>query len=208
MLFTEPKLRVLKIFPQTVMDEAVDDLGNKLTPATGPTSSTSSHWAWTLNGRLALPPEAGTMIPRLSGVARLLVQTQSEIAEILDIQNATEVERIVAGHRLLIKQVRARGETYTVSLTVTRDPNKSGGWGEVNLSSTFRMLDANGMPLSRRSYAGGANMPDHTELNLVFGRDDWNGEGAGPPVKMIWEVPTAMQEIEVPFSFDDVPLPW
>ena len=42
----------------------------------------------------------------------------------------------------------------------------------------------------------------------MFGRDDWNGEGAGPPVKLIWEVPTETAEVEAPFEFVDVPMPW
>ena len=138
----------------------------------------------------------------------MLVQTQSQIAEVPDIQAANEVERTVAGHKLIIKNVRARGETYTVTMTITRDPNKRGGWGDINLSSTFRMVDANGLSLSPRNYGGGNNLGDYTELSLMFGREDWNGEGAGVPAKLIWEVPTEMQQIDVPFTFEDVPLPW
>ena len=33
-------------------------------------------------------------------------------------------------------------------------------------------------------------------------------EGAGAPVKLIWEVPTETAEVEAPFEFVDVPLPW
>ena len=36
----------------------------------------------------------------------------------------------------------------------------------------------------------------------------WVCEGAGPPAKLIWEVPTKMEQIDVPFVFEDVPLPW
>jgi hypothetical protein len=68
-------------------------------------------------------------------------------------------------------------------------------------------VDANGVPLSRRNYGGGTNLGDYAELNLMFGRDDWNGEGAGAPAKLIWEVPTETAEVEAPFEFADVPLP-
>ena len=104
-------------------------------------------------------------------------------------------------------EAEARGETYTVNMAITRDPKKPGGWGDINLSSTFRLVDANGVPLSRRNYGGGTNLGDHTELSLMFGRDDWNGEGAGQPAKLIWEVPTATADVEAPFEFVDVPLP-
>ena len=108
-------------------------------------------WGWWLTARVALPEHAGERITKLRGVAHLTVQTRSESVEVPDITTAENVERTMAGHKLLVKNVRARGETYTVTMTITRDPKKRGGWGEINLSSTFRMVDANGLPLSRRT---------------------------------------------------------
>jgi hypothetical protein len=208
-LYTEPKLRVLKVAQQTNVTAAVDELGNKLSPAPNPgAQAMGGTWGWWLTGRIALPENVGERIARLRGFARITVQMRSEVVEVPDITTAENVERTVAGHKLVVKNVRARGETYTVSMTITRDPKKPGGWGEINLSSTFRLLDANGVPLSRRNYGGGTNLGDYTELNLMFGRDDWNGEGAGPPAKLIWEVPTETAVVEAPFEFEDVPMPW
>ena len=207
-LYTEPKLRVLKVAQQATVSEAIDELGNKLAPAPNPMAQAmGGTWGWWLTARMALPENVGEHIAALRGSARLTVQTASESVEVPDIATAENVQRSVAGHKLVVKNVRSRGETYTVSLSVTRDPKKPGGWGDINLSATFRLVDANGIPLSRRNYGGGTNLGDHTELNLMFGRDDWNGEGAGPPAKLIWEVPTATAEVDAPFEFVDVPLP-
>jgi hypothetical protein len=208
-LYTEPQLRVLKVAQQANVSEAIDELGNKLLPAPNPgAQAMGGVWGWWLTGRITLPENVGERIARLRGFARLTVQTRSEIVEVLDVGAAENIKRTVAGHRLVVKNVRARGETYTVSMVITRDPQRAGGWGDINLSSTFRLVDANGVPLSRRNYGGGTNLGDHIELNLMFGRDDWNGEGAGPPAKLIWEVPTETAEVEAPFEFVDVPLPW
>lgn len=207
--FTEPKLRVLKVASQAIVIEAVDELGNKFSPAPNPgAQAMGGTWGWWLTARIALPEHVGERIAKLNGYAKLMVQTRSEVAEVPEITTAENVERTVAGHKLVVKNVRARGETYTVSLTIRRDPKKQGGWGDINLSSTFRLVDANGLPLSRRNYAGGTNLGDFAELNLMFGRDDWNGVGAGAPAKLIWEVPTETAEVEAPFEFVDVPLPW
>jgi hypothetical protein len=206
--FTEPKLRVLKVAQQANVSDAVDELGNKLSPAPNPgAQAMGGPWGWWLTARIALPENVGERIARLRGFAKLTVQTRSEVIEIPDISTAENVERTVAGHKLVVKKVGSRGETYTVTMTITRDPKKPGGWGDINLSSTFRLVDANGVSLSRRNYGGGANLGDYTELNLMFGRDDWNGEGAGAPAKLIWEVPTETSEVEAPFEFVDVPLP-
>ena len=207
--FTEPKLHVLNVAQQATVIEAEDELGNKLPAAPNPAAQAmGGTWGWWLTARVALPEHAGERITKLRGVAHLTVQTRSESVEVPDITTAENVERTMAGHKLVVKNVRARGETYTVTMTITRDPKKRGGWGEINLSSTFRMVDANGLPLSRRNYGGGTNLGDFTELTLMFGRDDWNGEGAGAPAKLIWEVPTETAEVEAPFEFTDVPLPW
>jgi len=210
--FTEPKLHVLRVSPAATVTEAEDELGNKLLSAPNPMGPTGQAmggtWGWWLMARVSLPEHAGERISKLRGHAQLTVQTRSETVEVPDITTAENVERTVAGHKLVIKNVRARGETYTVNMTITRDAKKRGGWGEINLGSTFRMVDANGLPLSRRNYGGGTNLGDFTELTLMFGRDDWNGEGAGAPAKLIWEVPTETAEVEAPFEFADVPLPW
>src|SRR3954470_10137022 len=142
-LYTEPKLRVLKVAQQANVNEAVDELGNKLTPAPNPgAQAMGGTWGWWLTARIALPENVGEQIAKLRGFARLTVQTRSEELEIPDIATAENIQRTVAGHKLLVKNVRARGETYTVSMVITRDPKKPGGWGDINLSSTFRLVDA------------------------------------------------------------------
>src|SRR5438876_5299786 len=140
--FTEPKLRVLKVDSPAVVTEAVDELGNKFSPVPNPGGQPMGGiWGWWLTARIALSEHAGARIAKMSGYARVMVQTRSEVVEVPDITTAENVERTLAGHKLVVKNVRARGETYTVNLTVRRDPKKSGGWGEINLSQTFHMVD-------------------------------------------------------------------
>ncbi|HEV8292484.1 MAG TPA: hypothetical protein VGP94_11195, partial [Tepidisphaeraceae bacterium] len=80
-LYTEPKLRVLKVAQQTNVIEAVDELGNKLSPAPNP-GTQAMGGTWWLTGRIALPENVGERIARVRGFARLTVQTRSEVAEI------------------------------------------------------------------------------------------------------------------------------
>ena len=145
-------------------------------------------WGWWLTARVALPEHAGERITKLRGVAHLTVQTRSESVEVPDITTAEHVERTMAGHKLMVKNVRARGETYTVTMTITRDPKKRGGWGEINLSSTFRMVDANGLPLSRRNYGGGRQVPVPS--------------GVGPDPARYREIAEKLKGIAQQVSFD------
>ena len=126
--FTEPKMHVLKVAQQATVIEAEDELGNKLPAAPNPAAQAmGGTWGWWLTARVALPEHAGERMTKLRGVGHLTVQTRSESVEVPDIITAENVERTVAGHKLVAKNVRARGETYTATMTITRDPKKHGG---------------------------------------------------------------------------------
>src|SRR5213075_821957 len=79
LLFGEAKVTVLRISQQVEIDEAVDERGNKLPAAPlAENQVMGMSWGWSLMGRVAVPANAGTTIAKLSGSARLLVQTQSQ----------------------------------------------------------------------------------------------------------------------------------
>jgi len=211
-LLAEPKVWLLKVAQVAQIEQAVDENGlilpSQPIPYSG-RSDTPMAWKWDMAAYLNTPPGTGERIARLKGNVRVTVRTKSESCQIDEIQTAHNVERTLDGHKLLVKDVRRNnGETFTLSLSVNRDPAKKGGWGDINLASTFHMLDAAGRPLSRRNFGAGGGEGDQASLSLTFGRDDWaGGEGAGEPVKLVWEIPTEAKELSIPFEFVDVPLP-
>jgi hypothetical protein len=215
-VYAEPKIKVLKGLYSAEIEEAVDENGAPLAPqqARPDRMATNSSWAWSMNAILTPPPGVGERIERLRGSGRFIIQTRSEKAEIDDILNAKGVVKVIQNDRLVIKEVKTTGVTYTVHLALERGGPSGGGaalaadWNENNLAATLRLVDANGDPLTRRNYASGGVTDEQVSMNLIFSRQDWNGNvSAGEPVKLIWEVPTETAEISVPFEFRDLPLP-
>lgn len=217
MLYGEPKIRVLRAAAMAQIDHAVDERGNSLAPAvtaSQPRPSFTTGWTWSVVGQLSPPAEAGTTIAELRGRIQVAVQSASQIVRIPDIQTAGRVTQTVRGHRLTIKELRKTGSTYVVSMTLVRDPADAAGPAagtarDVSPGSFFKLLDASGEPLSRRSYGGtGGGAGDSVELSLTFAREAFNGgDAAGEPATLVWEVPTQVTEYSIPFVFRDIPLP-
>ena len=217
MVYAEPKVKVLKGLFSAEVEEAVDENGVQLKPqqTRAEKMATNSSWAWSLNTVLIPPATVGERIERLKGSGRFVIQTRSEKVEVEDLLNAKNVIKTIENNRLIIKEVKAAGDTYTVHVALERTGGGDGGaaalaadWNENNLANTLRLVDANGDLLTRRNYASGGATEEQVSINLIFSRQDWNGNiSAGEPVKLIWEVPTETAEISVPFEFRDLLLP-
>ena len=208
-VYAEPKIKVLKGLFSAEIEAAVDENGAKLVPqqVRPEKMATNTSWAWSMNATLVPPPGVGNEIDRLRGSGRFLIQLRSEKAEIDDILNAKGATKVIENNRLLIKDVKATGDTYTLNVALERVPGAA-DWNENSLASTLRLVDANGDSLTRRNYASQGVAEEQLSMNLIFSRQDWNGNiSAGEPVKLVWEVPTETAEVAVPFEFRDLPLP-
>ena len=72
----------------------------------------------------------------------------------------------------------------------------------------MRVLDADGQALERRGFGSRVN-GDEVEMTVRFGpsfraRDR---RRSGDPANLVWQVPTASKDVEVPFEFRDLPMP-
>ena len=211
-LYGEPKVRILRAAAVARIEHAVDERGISLAPpptSSEPRPSFTTGWTWSVIAHLAPPAEAGDTIAELRGRIVIAVQTDSHVVHIPDIQAARNLSQKVGGHQLIVKEVRKTGSTYVVSLTLHRDPASAATWRDISPGSFFKLLDAQGQPLSRRSYGGtGGGSGDSVDLSLTFAREDFNGgDAAGEPATLVWEVPTEVTEHSVPFVFRNLPLP-
>lgn len=211
-VYSEPKVRIVKSYFNARVTHAVDDCGNHLIPPFFSLLDERPQLAGpcilNLSASLTPPAKPGNAISILKGYARLLVPARSESIEIVNILNARNVTRQLAGHKLLIKEVRKAGETYTFAVTVSRDPAQPPIWNDLNLATTFSVLDSAGQPLSHRNYVNITNpQADHIDFNLLFACDASATQPIGDPVKLIWELPLDIKEIAVPFEFKDLVLP-
>lgn len=210
--FVEPKIRVIQSSYNVRIDEAVDDKGNSLLVKERVPEGMSSgqQWMWNLSARLTYPENAGKQIVRLRGGMRFLVQTKAETLDVPDILKVKNVEKTVAGRRVLIKEVKVMGDTYEVQMTVYRDALSPNDWNAMSYpGSALRLVDKNGKALTSAGWNGGGGM-NEMNYNWHFNRNTWAGDRTTrpeEPQRLVWEIPTETREMTAEFAFKDLPMP-
>lgn len=211
-LYTEPKVRLLRASSLATIERAVDENGKSLlgTPTTSTTPDRTSVYnpgVWSVSASLSPGPDAGRKIAVLKGVVRGAVQGQAKSVEFDNILAARNVSKVNAGCTLTVKEVRKISTSYTLTLNLKREKDAPAVLRELSPTQHIKLVDAEGRALMRRTYA---NPPsgDSVDFTLNFAQDDFAaGDQTGEPVKLVWEVPVEVREIEIPFEFRDIPLP-
>ena len=217
LIVPEPKLSVVRAASAVRLVAALDDRGNNLAPprgAGGHTSANGHGGVWNVYARLNYPDaDAGTRIARLAGSATFAVQTRSEQIEIADPLNVNDAFRVLAGSRVTFHRMARRGDRYELTASLSPDGVGGGDGGGAggtsmlfqSMQTRLRLLNAAGEPLERRGFNSQGNGRE-MRFTIHFSR----GAGAaGPdaPAKLVWDVPTETEDVEVQFEFTDLPMP-
>jgi len=207
-MLVEPKVRVIRYAAQPDIDEVVDNKGNSLKP-----DANYSRGYGMLRGiggamvvALKCPANAGDRIASFRGKVRLTVQTRSEMLQMPDIVKARWVSKSVGGLKVTIKNVaRKSAYQYRVDALFTRTTMKEAVFSQLLQTPSLRLVDADGHEYRYSGHSGGLTHGGGSyDVSMSFTRGNTD---AGEPVKLVWVVPTDIQEIAVPFTFSDLPLP-
>ena len=224
----EPKMRISSIGRQPKIEVAEDEHGTSLlppgAPGAGPNGApiliaarpmdvpSRAAAVWTTAARLRYPAGgAGKRIARLRGATSCNVVIRSDTLEIPDILNASDLTRPIDGARgghdgeLTVKSCRKVGDFYELKLALTAPADAAGA--QVVLKAARRgtdgvkILDGTGREMNAVT-TNTSTSGTRTELTLRV-----HAPGGGAPSKLVWQVPTDVRELEVPFEFKDLPLP-
>jgi hypothetical protein len=219
----EPKLKVAGGFGDAKLEVASDENGLSLLPPDaagdaaahgrvfGESTSRSAGSAWPAVARLAYPAApatAGKRIARLKGTVACSAVVRSETLEVPDIFNAQNVMKEVAGTTVTIRHFRRAGNQFELALTMARDPSQGGIPARVLRGQGLggiRLVDTTGRPIPQQG-SSTSTQDDRMEVTLHY------PAGPGPvpaamPAKLVWEIPTELRDVEIPFEFTDLPLP-
>lgn len=217
-VYAEPKLNVMGHDYYLRLTEATDDRGNSLLipgqyGAYGSMGQDTSC-RWTLGTSLAIPDNLGTRLVRLKGFSRVLMQTKSQTWEVAADAVPTSgaagpaPAKSIGGRKYVVEELKGTGDAYELKFTLLREgpAGRVEEWQQYGRGVRVSLVDAQGRSLAGRGYNGGGSEEKLT-YTYTFARDLDTGVKAGPPVKVVVEVPTEAREVEVPFEFRDVPLP-
>lgn len=209
----EPKLHSMAWTVGNVV-EATDDAGKSLVLTRGAEPRRRSVYGGSRSGEwegivwLDVPardrPDA--RLARVKFLSRFSVQTGVERIEVPDVLSAKDVERVIGPARLVVRGVTKRGDRHYELSVASYPVGDVQAWRAVQVGHFRRgprLLDANGRELMS---GGGSSSMSEKEYTSQM-RFTPQANGAGEPVKLVWEVPTGVNVITVPVEFENLPLP-
>ena len=174
------------------------------------------------NLRMRAPEPDAKALAHLEGLIVYAVVVKTETWEMPDLLSKTEWKRGFQSDgqkfEMTIKPV-FKEERLTLGIEVTTnrptDNNRVGPPLMANNSvlQALRLTDANGVVLPNNGYGGGMNGPKMTANATFYAPSRSSDDGEKPdktwalPLKLVLEAPVDVVQTEVPFQFEDVPLP-
>jgi hypothetical protein len=212
--FAEPKARPTQYAYEPVIDEAVDDNGNSMLQTDNnrqPNMQSNRGVSWYGYVRLAYPTtNPGKKIARVRGHIDAKVQLQSEPWEIADPLKAPTATKTIGGKKITFKSFK-KNDTgrYTLELVFARGDMDPQTFQQTafNNEPGLKLTDSGGRYQAYSS--GGSSSQDEATRQFSFARRA-RAPAAGPPPdpdKLIIEIPTATQDVAIPFELVDLPMP-
>ena len=220
-VYPEPKLKVLRGMYSAVVETAVDERGNSLVPTEqidiNSVENLTGHsgWPWDVYINLQDTDTTGKKLVKLKGKTRYVVQAKGESAEFVDVLKANGKSLDLAGARVLLESVTRRVADTTLfdfRLSIEQRNMPQDVWDHLTTSDSgqiITLVDAMGRQLMIGDSSGEF---DGTKMNfsLSFRADNpmlEEHQQPGEPVTLKLEVPVEMRVIDVPFEFNDLPIP-
>ena len=184
--------------------------------ATQPVDAPAEFWVSPDNGitiQLQCPPNFGHAIAKLAGTQRFLIQRQATRLELPIASPPVDQDKTVGGISLTIGNWQLNSpQQQMFRLTLHRTNQDQAQWSRLSASVTALnpvLLDAAGAPLPAARQFGSYAGDNDCYCQYMCQQNDYeNGQFKGKtPVKLLLDVPTELVAIDVPFTFENLPLP-
>jgi hypothetical protein len=208
-VYGEPKLSVIRAV-SFQLDHAEDDHGNPLLPQTS--RRALSRRFRTGSRQLPMPferpPEEVSKIASFRGTMTVAIQTSATTWEVPDPLSMQPCTKLVDSIPVTIESLTpsSDGESYEFQASLPAGWSSKGIQDEMAelVRKRLKFLDADGHPLAVGS-ADARGLGDVTRITAEVSRTPEDGSPkAGPPAKLIWQVPTRTRSVVVPFDFKNL----
>jgi hypothetical protein len=206
--FVDPRVRMMKFQNQANVDTAEDENGESIVVAPGNATPNfqDSQTKWEIQG-LNIPlnydPEKSHKLATLKGSVRVMVASDVAKIEFDDLANAAGTDKEEGGLKVIVDDVKENEHSTEVKVRIMRTEMSKENFRNIfgKIFQDGRFESAGGKEM--RPGGGGGGGEDLLQYTL---NANYSGEG-DKPVKLIWEIPTQTQQIDLPFEFHDLTLP-
>lgn len=188
--------------PQLVAADRAD--GTSLVPKTKPTrrhfSRVYRSFAQHMSVNLVVPDRAGGSLSKLEGFVVFLLATRKEEGVIEGILEAKGQSANAAELEVQIDSVEMAGSRCVISLTETQPQQETDENRQLRTPVTYMLVDA----------AGKTHHPGHSRSRGNKNQQTWTLQYAlngATPAKLVFVWQTDVEETEVGFEFENLPLP-
>ena len=214
--WSEPRLRTVRwsVDGPDAIAECVTDTGESLSAIAGLRFVGS---AGRVNSRsetqlvLGAPAKPAARIARLKLNARFVIQGGVEQLELDNPLALKDHAADVTGLSVLIKSVnKVTEDQYSFELVIRRGGRSAADWQLITgmlMQYPCKLVDAQGNALSQRSLSTSSTGDGITQTATVSRAAFGGAAKVGEPVKLLWELPSELQQRVVPLEFRDIPLP-
>jgi hypothetical protein len=154
------------------------------------------------------PTRFSRKIAKLKGTMHLTIQTDAKTFELPLRPGMPAVHKEVGGYTFDVLGLDAAGDGCTLKLKLTRGNLAAWQWDWFHQPMRrARVVDEHGVPL--RVNGAGSNYDEKSaECTINFSPSDGTfTPPSGKAAKLVWELPTASEQLDVPFELTDLGLP-
>jgi hypothetical protein len=210
--FAEPGVKMAQMSYQPSVVEAADDNGNAMVPEAQPDrrnmqGSNGNSWY----GTMSIPyptTNPGTRIAKLKGTIDGSLHMQSEPVEFVDPLKATNASKTLGAQKVELSFLKKDGDNYSAEIIIYRGEQDQQAFNRsLNQQPSLHLTDAQNREYQTQ-FRGATS--DGTKNTLQYQFRPTSRDAASKPsepTKLAMEITTAMQDIEVPFELNDLPLP-
>jgi hypothetical protein len=199
------------------LDEVTDELGHSLIPEEESNVETygnvrnPSTTHWEIGATLHHPKGTGTKIAKFRGQTKLLVQVRAGVLE-TTLAGARNLSKTIEGLRVTVKEADASHAT----LLVHRDGRTDAEWYTLRMqlyAGAARLATESGQVVARHQNAIDAEETQDAQrmdVRLKFVAEEEFKTRRRPVsegLKLIWEFPSQVRELSVPFELPELPIP-
>ncbi|HEX8521291.1 MAG TPA: hypothetical protein VF669_03480 [Tepidisphaeraceae bacterium] len=207
--YVDPRLRPMKYNSRPSLDKAEDENGKSLIKESSENSSPNMndmYVRWQVQHTfipLDYQPNESHKLANLKGSIALQVAAEVETLEIPDIDQAQGTEKELAGRKVIIDEVKDENNQFSVKFTIKRQDVSKEEFRKTS-NSIFRTVKLRTADNKALSSGGGGGGGDDS-LTYTYSTSYKSDEDK--PAKLVWELPTRIEDIELPFEFKDLTLP-
>jgi hypothetical protein len=208
-VYVDPRVRMMKFQNQVNVDKAEDEKGQSIAVAVvgnGQANFQETYTNWQipgLNAPLNYDPETSHTLATLQGSVRVMVAAEVAKIEFDDLANAGGTEKEEGGLKVAVDEVKENEHSVDVKVRIIRTEMSKEDFRDI-FGKIFQegRFESTGVKQTRPGGGGGGgeDLLQYT-LNANYSND------TDKPVKLIWEIPSRIEQVDLPFEFHNLALP-